>query len=248
MNKLDVKSSFASAVRAFRSRLDISQEELAGRAGLHRTYVSDIERGVRNLSLESIEKLARALEISVAALFSSVSHRLGSADGAQFSGVSGELVEILFVEDNRDDVELTLYAFQRMKISNQVQVVSDGAEAIDFLFRRGRYAQRQRSRQPQLILLDLNLPKIPGLEVLRRIKSDERTRTIPVVVLTASQRDRDIAESRRLGAENYIVKPVDFQRLSKVTPGLNLQWALMKPIEEARRITGHQRLNQARAA
>lgn len=245
MNNFGVKSSFATAVRAFRGRLDISQEELAGRAGLHRTYVSDIERGVRNLSLESIEKLARALETSVAALFSSVSQQLGSAGGAPSSGAFEELVEILLIEDNRDDVDLTLHAFRRMKISNRVQVVSDGAEAIDFLFRRGRYAQRPMSGQPQLILLDLNLPKIGGLEVLRRVKGDERTRTIPVIVLTNSQRDRDIAESRRLGAETYIVKPVDFQRLSKVTPGLSLHWALIKPapkqVAQAGLATGHHR-------
>ncbi|PYM16932.1 MAG: hypothetical protein DME18_00315 [Verrucomicrobia bacterium] len=229
MIKSDVKSSFASSVRACRSRLGISQEELAGRAGLHRTYVSDIERGARNLSLESIEKLARALETSVSALFLAPGNSLGSLEGGALSGLRDELVDILFVEDNLDDVELTMRAFKRAKISNRVHVVHDGAEALDFLFCAGAYAHRRITRHPQLILLDLKLPRVGGLEVLRRVKGDERTRTIPVIVLTTSQKDRDIAESRRLGAETYIVKPVDFQRFSQVTPQLSMQWALIGP-------------------
>jgi len=229
-NRTDAKSLFASAVKTWRGRLGISQEELAGRAGLHRTYVSDIERGARNLSLESIEKLAHALEISVSTLFASpgasrtAPHETGSGDSPD------ELVEILFVEDNADDVELTMRAFKRAKISNHVQVVRDGAEALDFLFGDSTNINRRISRRPRLILLDLNLPRIGGLEVLRRVKSDERTRMIPVIVLTTSQKDRDIAESRRLGAETYIVKPVDFQRFSQVTPQLSLHWALVRPV------------------
>jgi len=227
MNKPDAKSSFASAVKAGRSRLGISQEELAGRAGLHRTYVSDIERGARNLSLESIEKLARALEISVSSLFSSPGHPSGSAEGTVFSAGPDEWVDILFVEDNPDDVELTLRAFKRSKISNRIHVVRDGSAALDFLFCAGAYTHRRMSRHPELILLDLNLPKIGGLDVLRRVKGDERTRMIPVIVLTTSRNDQDIAESRRLGAETYLVKPVDFQRFSQVTPQLSLHWALL---------------------
>jgi CheY-like chemotaxis protein/DNA-binding Xre family transcriptional regulator len=229
-NRSDAKSLFATAVKTWRGQLGISQEELAGRAGLHRTYVSDIERGARNLSLESIEKLAHALEISVSTLFASQSssraagHETGGGDSPD------ELVEILFVEDNLDDVELTMRAFKRAKISNHVQVVRDGAEALEFLFGDNTNIARRISRRPRLILLDLNLPRIGGLEVLRRVKSDERTRTIPVIVLTTSQKDRDIAESRRLGAETYIVKPVDFQRFSQVTPQLSLHWALVRPV------------------
>src|ERR1043166_5629775 len=189
MNNPDVKTSFATAVKAWRNRLGISQEELAGRAGLHRTYVSDIERGARNLSLESIEKLARALETSVSSLFSSPS----SAEGNSLFRVPDELVDILLVEDDLDDVEMAMRAFKRAKISNRIHVVRDGAEALTWLFGSGAEAQGRVFRHPQLILLDLNLPKVTGLEVLRRIRSDERTREIPVIVLTTSQNDRDVA-------------------------------------------------------
>lgn len=222
MNQSELKASFATAVKTWRSRLGISQEELAGRAGLHRTYVSDIERGTRNVSLESIEKLARALDISVCTLFSPPDQASGSATGLKSGGSVDECVDILLVEDNPDDIELTLRAFKRARIKNRLQVVRDGEEALDFVFGTGPYLHRLIQPHPQLILLDLNLPKVSGLEVLRRLKQDERTRMIPVIVLTASQRDRDIAESRRLGAETYIIKPVDFHRFSQVTPQLKL--------------------------
>ena len=113
-------------------------------------------------------------------------------------------------------------------MTNRMYIVRDGASALDFLFCKGHFAHRKRNDRPQMILLDLGLPKIDGLEVLRQIKTDPRTRTIPVVVLTASRRDRDTAASKQLGAEGYIVKPVDFQNLSGVTPQLSLQWALLK--------------------
>ena len=221
----DVRASFASAVKAWRNRLGISQEELAGRAGLHRTYVSDIERGARNLSLESIEKLARALETSVSALFSSTA--LAEA-GAPLAVPEG-LVDILLVEDNLDDVEMTMRAFKRAQISNRLHVAHDGVQALAWLFGSGSPAPQLVPRRPQLILLDLELPKIGGLEVLRRIKADERTREIPVIILTASQNDQDIAECRRLGASTYLVKPLDFQHFSQVTPQLRMHWALVGP-------------------
>src|SRR5436190_9625548 len=132
------------------------------------------------------------------------------------------------VEDNQADVELTLHAFKKARITNPVHVVHDGAEALDFLFCCGRYANRKMENWPQVVLLDLNLPKASGLEVLRRIKGDARTRTIPVIVLTMSRRDRDMGECHRLGAQIYIVKPVDFANFSKVTPQLSLRWALLE--------------------
>lgn len=225
--RVDVKIIFGSSVRNRRSRLGISQEELAERAGLHRTYISDVERGARNVSLESIEKLARALQISVSALLSRVNG--GPSDQATAAlRFTEELMDILFVEDEANDVELTLAALTSANITNPIHVVRDGAAALDYLFCTGKYADRQRSDRPQMILLDLNLPKISGLEVLERIKADPRTRSIPVVVLTSSKNDRDIATSKQLGAEAYIVKPVDFQNLSEVTPQLCLQWALLK--------------------
>jgi CheY-like chemotaxis protein len=217
---LDIKSRFGTAIRSRRKGLGLSQEALAGRAGLHRTYVADIERGARNLSLANIEKLATALEISIPILFS----QGGLAPGKSAQDVP----DILLVEDEPGDVEMTLRAFKTACLTNNVQVARDGAEALDFLFCTGAYSQRKIEHVPQVVLLDLNLPKVSGLEVLRRIKADPRTCNIPVVVLTASERNRDIEESRRLGVESYIVKPVSFRNLSEVTPQLRLCWALLK--------------------
>jgi CheY-like chemotaxis protein len=196
---------------------------------MHRTYIAGIECGARNVTLKSIDRLARALEVSAATLLSSAGKPALPPGGLRSKRSDGKLVDILMVEDNRSDVELTLHAFKRAKITNLVHVVYDGAEALDFLLCRGRYANRKREHRPQLVLLDLNLPKISGMEVLRRIKNEERTRTIPVIVLTRSRRDHDIAECRRLGAEGYIVKPVDFVNFSTVTPQLMLRWALLGP-------------------
>ncbi len=225
MAKTDVKKIFGATVCDWRNQLGISQEELAERADLHRTYVSDIERGSRNVSLQNIVKLACALEISVATLFPQ-SELLGEKAGASQSN-GKNMVEVLFVEDNPDDVELTLQAFKKARFTNHVHVVNDGAEALDYIFCQGKYAGRRERVNPQIILLDLTLPKVSGIEVLRRIKADKRTQDIPVVVLTMSQNDNELAECRRLGAENYIAKPVNFQRLSQATPRLNLAWALI---------------------
>ena len=223
VQSLDVKKPFGAAVKSWRGRLGLSQEELAGRAGLHRTYICDVERGARNLSLESIEKLARALEISTATLFSYAS----SPDEPGTQGLVGDgLVDILFAEDNPMDAEIAMEALKG--ITNWVQVVHDGEAALDFLFCRGEFARRQPSSRPQLILLDLNLPRIDGFGVLRRVKSDPRTATIPVVVLTGSDSGRDIQISKRLGAAAYIVKPVDMVNLTQVAPALSLRWALLK--------------------
>ncbi|HVV02007.1 MAG TPA: response regulator [Verrucomicrobiae bacterium] len=222
----DIKSRFGTAIRSRRKDLGLSQEELAGRAGLHRTYVADIERGARNLSLANIEKLATALELSIPILFS---------QDALAPGAKPEtLPEIVLVEDEPGDIELTLRAFRKARVRNPVRVLRDGAEALDFLLCAGAYSQRKFNPPPQVVLLDLNLPRVQGLEVLRRLKSDPQTRPIPVVVLSVSERNRDIEESRRLGAETYIVKPVNFVSFSAVTPQLKLCWTLEKhPEEEA---------------
>lgn len=138
-------------------------------------------------------------------------------------------VEILLVEDNPNDVELTLHAFQRHHLANRVHVVRDGAEALDFLFKTGGDAHVVRGidEGPRVILLDLKLPKLGGLEVLERIKAHERLRTIPVVVLTSSQEGPDIAEAYRLGANSYIVKPVEFERFTESVRELGLYWLLL---------------------
>ena len=224
-----ITARFGASVRSLRFRLGISQEELAERADMHRTYIAGIERGARNVTLKSIDKLAKALGVSTAVLLNPASKPALPPDDLRSQPPVGKLVDILLVEDDQADVELTLQAFQKARITNPIHIVNDGAEALDFLFCRGRYADRKMENRPQLVLLDLNLPKVSGLEVLRRIKSNGRTSTIPVIVLTVSRRDRDIAECRRLGAETYIVKPVDFVNFSKVTPQLSLRWALLEP-------------------
>ena len=219
MMAVELKLLLGNAIKEQRNALGISQEELAARAGLHRTYVSEVERGERNPSIASIEKLAQALEVSFTSLFERAGPSLGSRDA----------VEILLVEDNPIDVELTKNAFKKAQIRNPLHVVNDGETALDFVFARGAHADRLKERPPQLILLDLNLPKKSGLEVLREIKEDRRTQSIPVIILTASDRDQDINECRRLGAETYIVKPVSFQNFSKVTTLLSLSWVLVEP-------------------
>jgi len=227
MNNAEVTSKFGRAVRNWRGQLGLSQEELAERADLHRTYIADVERGARNLTLKSISKLAKALDVSIAALFTN----LKSSDAASYETGSNEFVDILLVEDDSDDIQMTLHAFGKARFANRVHVVRDGVEALEYIFRRGAYANRSKTGRPSVILLDLNLPKITGLEVLQRIKADKKTSKIPVIILTASQSDKDFIECKRLGAENYIVKPVDFQGLSRATPQLNLNWALLKPVE-----------------
>jgi len=136
---------------------------------------------------------------------------------------------ILLVEDDPQDVELTMRAFEKARITNPLHVVRNGLEALDFVFATGSYANRGEDRHPKVILLDLNLPKINGLEVLRRIKANHATQHIPVIILTVSSRDYDINECRQLGAETYIVKPVDFQNFNKVMTHLSLAWVLVKP-------------------
>jgi CheY-like chemotaxis protein len=133
-------------------------------------------------------------------------------------------VEILLVEDNPNDVELILHVFRWCNLSDQVHVAWDGEEALDFIFGTGMYTGRDSRTKPKVILLDLKLPKIDGIEVLRRIKENPRTRTIPVVILTSSKEERDVVESYNLGVNSYIVKPVKFDEFANVIRDLGLYW------------------------
>ena len=134
---------------------------------------------------------------------------------------------ILLVEDNPDDEALTLRALKKNNILNEVVVARDGAEALDYLFGTGRYSGRDVSVQPPLVLLDLKLPKVDGLEVLRRLRADERTRLQPVVILTTSKEERDILAGYKLGANSYIRKPVDFEQFMEAVRQLGLYWLVL---------------------
>jgi CheY-like chemotaxis protein len=136
-------------------------------------------------------------------------------------------VEILLVEDNPYDAEMALRALKDSNLANKMAVVTDGKEALDFIFARGAYSGRKIESRPKVILLDLNLPKVDGLEVLKVIKSDPITKTIPVIVLTSSSEEKDIIESYRLGVNSYIVKPVDFDKFVEAIKGLGYYWLLL---------------------
>jgi len=144
--------------------------------------------------------------------------------------ISLEDVEILLVEDNPNDVELTLRALQKQNLSNKVFVVKDGAEALDFIFASGAYSQRKVEKRPKVVLLDLKLPKVDGIEVLRRIKADSRTSPIPVVMLTSSQEERDVVNSYNLGVNSYIVKPVDFSNSVHGVSELGIYWGVLNKL------------------
>lgn len=142
-------------------------------------------------------------------------------------------VEILIVEDNARDLELTLRALDKHRLGNRIVVVRDGAEAIDFVFGRGQYQERTIGDGPHVIFLDMKLPKVDGIEVLRQIKADERTCVIPVVMVTSSAQERDIDESYRLGANSYVVKPIDFDAFVKTIADLGFYWlAVNRPVSQ----------------
>ena len=142
-------------------------------------------------------------------------------------------VEILLVEDNPQDAELALCALKKNNLANNVHHAKDGAQALAFLFATGEFSERKIENGPKVVLLDLKLPKVDGLEVLRKLKADERTKMIPVVVLTSSKEDRDMIESYKLGVNSYIVKPVEFDKFLEAVKHLGLYWLLVNKIPRA---------------
>jgi two-component system, response regulator len=142
-----------------------------------------------------------------------------------------EQMEILLVEDNAEDAEMTMRALRKRNLANHVHWVKDGEEALDYLFCSGQYAARERGRPPKLVLLDIKMPKVDGIEVLRRIKGSE-LRTVPVVVMTSSNEERDVIESYRLGANSYIVKPVAFDAFLETVAGIGLYWVLTNRVPQ----------------
>jgi two-component system response regulator len=141
---------------------------------------------------------------------------------------------ILLVEDNPDDEALTMRALKKNNIGNDLTVVRDGAQALDFLFCTGAYADRDHNDKPQVILLDINLPKVDGLEVLRRIRADESTRLLPVVILTSSKEEQDLIKSYSLGANSYVRKPVDFDQFVEAVRQLGLYWLILNEVPPKR--------------
>ena len=224
---MDLKKEFGLIIKGRRIALGYSQEILAERADLHRTYVTDIERGTRNLTLESISRLANALGVSIRELFPPEVFEHPSGNNTPRPRLT-DPVDLLLVEDDIKDVELTLEAFKEARFTNRVFVVRDGAAALDYIFCRGEFQHRRMDQPPQVILLDLKMPKVPGLDVLRALKNDPRTSRIKVIVLSASRRDEDVREALRLGAEGFIAKPLDFRNFSQVTPKLDFSWTLLR--------------------
>ncbi len=228
-----LQTHLGTTIRKHRKQLGITQEELAWRADLHRTYIADIERGGRNVTLRSIANLAKALQVSVDSLLSTADVTGRGSGGPKGKPGGRGLGEVLLVEDSAADVELTLRAFKLARFANPVRVMRDGAEALEYLFATGRHARKRARDLPQLVLLDLMLPGISGLEVLRRLREDERTRSLPVVILTGSRQDRNIIECARLGAANYLIKPVSFDTFCKVASRLQQRWVLLGPAGSA---------------
>jgi len=142
------------------------------------------------------------------------------------------VVDILLVEDNPRDAELMIRAIKKRHIANPIQVAKDGVEALDFLFCKGAFAGRNILDQPKLILLDLKLPKVSGLEVLQELKSDERTKTIPVVIVTSSREDPDISDAYALGANSYVVKPLDFDSFMDTMSSLGFYWLMLNELQK----------------
>jgi len=142
-------------------------------------------------------------------------------------------VDILLVEDSQDDIDLTLHTLRRENLANRIFVVRDGEEALDFLFCSGPYSDRNPERTPKLVLLDLKLPKVDGMEVLRRLRGDARTKVLPVVILTSSKEERDVANGYQLGVNSYIQKPVDFDKFRDTVKTIGLYWLVInQPLQK----------------
>src|SRR5690242_1465929 len=190
-------------IKGQRQSLGFSQEELAYRSGLHRTYITDIERGTRNLSIESMRKLTNALGISISGLFLAI-----EGGGMKPENGKGHMVDIVLVEDDPDDAGMTIKALRNSNLVNNIRHLRDGAEAIDFLIPKRTVRPKGGPGKRRLLLLDLKLPKVDGLEVLARLRRHEATKELPVIALTSSNSGDDLREAMRLGVANYIVKPV----------------------------------------
>jgi len=211
-------------VRARRRRMGLSQDELASLSHLETNYLSEIEQGAREMTLRSLMSLAESLEVTAGTLLARAPDpdEAPHPSGPALPHASG--CAILMVEDNPTDAALTARVFKREGITNPLSIVPDAEEAMEFLFGKGKYSVFGPAH-PQFILLDLNLPRMSGLEFLRRVKGYPSTRSIPVVVLTATRDPQIVKECGRLGAESYIIKPFSIGSLVRATPNLALRLA-----------------------
>jgi CheY-like chemotaxis protein/DNA-binding XRE family transcriptional regulator len=227
MSHKDLRKRFGLVVKNWRARSGISQEELAWRADLHRTYIADIERGARNASLLSLEKLASAFEVSLSTLFTPLGETSEVPGIAVSASECPGSVDILLIEDNPREAALTIEALRTAHVKNRIEVAADRAAALEYLFdgATGGTPRRSATRR-HLVLLDLNLPRGGALQLLRSIKRDDRTRRIPVVMLASARDGAKIDESRRLGADIHLVKPIDFRRFFEATLQLKWHWSL----------------------
>jgi len=144
--------------------------------------------------------------------------------------MSSSEIEIVIVEDDPNDAELLVRVFRKLGVANKIVLLKDGAEALDYLFARGAYADRSVDGDPKIIILDLKLPKVNGIEVLQKIKSDERTRRVPVVVLTSSKETRDVKDAYGLGVNSYVTKPIKFEEFAKIVTELGMYWLLVNKL------------------
>lgn len=238
---LPILKYFGLVVREFRKEQQLSQEELANLSGLHRTYITDIERGTRNVSLKNITRIAQAVKISLPELFSRfemIAHEEEKVNASsKLEILPRNPVEILLVEDDLNFIELTLHTLRQWNIANMVHVVRTGPEALDFLFAEPP-AKNRSLKVPKVILLDLYIPLVDGFSVLEQVRNNPATKNIPVVVLTSSSRETDKERCRRLGVEEYLTKPVNIETFSSVMRRLGFHLILLESGEFVRQEIG----------
>ena len=218
-NTRDLLSNLGSVVKERRQELGFSQEELAERSGLHRTYITDIERGVRNITLKSATKVADALELSLTSIFAKVErdHEFGSQEGLESLG-------ILLVDNDPHQLEFMTNALKENGVVNPIFRAKTGGEALELMLGP---SQADKPR-PGVILIDLRLPDMNGFDVIRKLRSDARTKSIPVAVLSSSRSGEEDREGKALGVKAFITKPVYFSEFSVVMSQLGFRWLLTK--------------------
>lgn len=206
----------------------MSQEELAALSGLHRTYITDIERGTRNVSLINIERIARAVGVALSDIFFRFERHAEEEERRPFAAPARNgTVEILLVEDDESFIELMLHQLERWNIGNNVLIMRNGADVLDLLLPRSG-PQEKELRMPKVILLDLSLPLVDGMEVLERLRAAESTRALPVVVLTNTASTVIQERCKRFGVSEYLTKPVDMEAFSRVMGTLGFQLILQR--------------------